>query len=197
MHAPLSRMHQGSKRCTSSPFSRTFRIVHGMKSKVLLLRALIVNYIPCLYTDPSHLLFSTLLAAAEKLQWPMTVNYAAAEPADRRAFETAFRNLLKLQTMCVLIDVISGHSNVGAAERNCILRHRDEQNETDSIRSRHSSSPCPLGLSIISKGLDKLIVSTRFVIRSSISYRCSLRSAARVVLHSYPEHCSRATNVHG
>lgn len=43
----------------------------------------------------------TLLAAAEKLHWPTPVDYLAASPADRVAFESAFLNLLKMQTMCV------------------------------------------------------------------------------------------------
>jgi hypothetical protein len=41
----------------------------------------------------------TLLAISEKLRWPMPVNYASASPEDRRAFESAFLNLLRLQTM--------------------------------------------------------------------------------------------------
>ncbi|KAI0095281.1 TIP-1 family-domain-containing protein [Irpex rosettiformis] len=41
----------------------------------------------------------TLLVASEKLQWPMTVNYNEVTPADRKAFETAFHNLLKLQSV--------------------------------------------------------------------------------------------------
>ncbi len=40
-----------------------------------------------------------LLEAAEKLKWPMKVDYASASPEDRKAFEIAFYNLLKLQTI--------------------------------------------------------------------------------------------------
>ena len=42
-----------------------------------------------------------LIEAAEKLKWPLKVDYAAAEPDSRRAFEKAFADLLTLQTMCV------------------------------------------------------------------------------------------------
>lgn len=40
-----------------------------------------------------------LTTAAEKLGWPMSINYAAAALSDRKAFEDAFMNLLKLQNM--------------------------------------------------------------------------------------------------
>lgn len=38
-----------------------------------------------------------LITASEKLQWPTPVNYAAASPEDRKEFETAFSNLIRLQ----------------------------------------------------------------------------------------------------
>ncbi|KAF7792493.1 hypothetical protein EIP86_003534 [Pleurotus ostreatoroseus] len=41
---------------------------------------------------------STLVEAAEKLRWPLPVDYALASSADRTAFELAFHNLLKLQS---------------------------------------------------------------------------------------------------
>ncbi len=41
----------------------------------------------------------TLLEAAEKLKWPMKVDYAAAKPEDRKAFEAAFYNLVRLQSL--------------------------------------------------------------------------------------------------
>jgi len=40
-----------------------------------------------------------LTTAAEKLGWPMSINYAAVALSDRKAFEDAFMNLLKLQNM--------------------------------------------------------------------------------------------------
>ena len=40
-----------------------------------------------------------MLEAAEKLKWPTKVDYSAASPEERKAFETAFYNLLKLQSM--------------------------------------------------------------------------------------------------
>ncbi len=43
--------------------------------------------------------FSKVTTAAEKLGWPMSVYYAAASPSDRKSFEDASVNLLKLQTM--------------------------------------------------------------------------------------------------
>ena len=51
----------------------------------------------------------TLLEAAEKLKWPMKVDYASASPEDRKAFETAFYNLLKLQTIGEKIHNSSEH----------------------------------------------------------------------------------------
>ena len=51
----------------------------------------------------------TLLEAAEKLKWPMKVDYASASPEDRKAFETAFYNLLKLQTIGEKIHHSSEH----------------------------------------------------------------------------------------
>ena len=41
----------------------------------------------------------TLLDAAEKLKWPMKVDYSTSTPEDRTAFEMAFYNLLKLQSI--------------------------------------------------------------------------------------------------
>jgi hypothetical protein len=39
-----------------------------------------------------------LLAAAEKLKWPLRVSYPSASADDRRAFERAFQDLLYLQS---------------------------------------------------------------------------------------------------
>lgn len=41
----------------------------------------------------------TLVAASEKLQWPLPVDYTVATPAERKEFEDAFFNLTRLQTM--------------------------------------------------------------------------------------------------
>lgn len=46
---------------------------------------------------------SVLTTAAEKIGWPMSINYAATTSSDRKALEDAFVNLLKLQTMCVFL----------------------------------------------------------------------------------------------
>jgi hypothetical protein len=46
-------------------------------------------------------LASTLVVAAEALNWPMPVDYAAASPAERKAFEDAFAALLRLQELYV------------------------------------------------------------------------------------------------
>ncbi|KAF9821810.1 hypothetical protein IEO21_00240 [Rhodonia placenta] len=51
------------------------------------------------WQDIKAVLAATLLAAAEKLHWPTPVDYLAASPADRVAFESAFLNLLKMQTI--------------------------------------------------------------------------------------------------
>jgi RAD50-interacting protein 1 len=42
---------------------------------------------------------SALLAASENLHWPMPVDYAAASPEHRNAFESTFRSLLEFQAM--------------------------------------------------------------------------------------------------
>lgn len=42
---------------------------------------------------------SDLLVASENLHWPMPVDYAAASPEHRNAFETSFRSLLDFQAV--------------------------------------------------------------------------------------------------
>ena len=39
--------------------------------------------------------------AADKLRWPMPVDYFAAEAKDKMAFESVFRNMLILQSLWV------------------------------------------------------------------------------------------------
>ncbi|KAH9937391.1 TIP-1 family-domain-containing protein [Fomitopsis serialis] len=51
------------------------------------------------WLDMKHALSRTLLSAAEKLNWPQPVDYVTAVPEDRKRFEAAFLNCLKLQTM--------------------------------------------------------------------------------------------------
>jgi len=51
------------------------------------------------WQDIRSVLSNSLLSVADKLHWPMPVDYLAAAPEDRKAFESAFHNLLKLQTM--------------------------------------------------------------------------------------------------
>jgi hypothetical protein len=48
------------------------------------------------FTESCH---RSLLAAAEKLQWPMPVKYAAASAKDRSAFESTFHDMLILQKL--------------------------------------------------------------------------------------------------
>ncbi|GLB36487.1 putative RINT-1 / TIP-1 family protein [Lyophyllum shimeji] len=50
------------------------------------------------WADIRGTLSSSLNAAAEKIGWPMAVDYSSASAEDRAAFEYTFRNLLKLQT---------------------------------------------------------------------------------------------------
>lgn len=45
---------------------------------------------------------SSLQTAAEKVGWPMPVDYHSASVEDRSVFENSFRNLLKLQKMSVV-----------------------------------------------------------------------------------------------
>lgn len=42
-----------------------------------------------------------LFSAAEKLQWPLPVDYPSAKVEVRKEFESAFLNLLRLQELCV------------------------------------------------------------------------------------------------
>ncbi|GJE85916.1 RINT-1 family protein [Phanerochaete sordida] len=51
------------------------------------------------WNDVKAVFSSTLQTIAEKLQWPLPVNYAIASQEDRKAFESAFYNLLKLQSI--------------------------------------------------------------------------------------------------
>ncbi|KAI0274887.1 TIP-1 family-domain-containing protein [Gloeopeniophorella convolvens] len=53
------------------------------------------------WSSMKGVLFSALLAASENLHWPMPVDYAAATPEHRKAFEDAFRLLLDFQDMWV------------------------------------------------------------------------------------------------
>ncbi|KZT74918.1 hypothetical protein DAEQUDRAFT_659434 [Daedalea quercina L-15889] len=53
------------------------------------------------WSDMKRALSRSLLSTAEKLHWPQPVNYLNATPEDRKQFEVAFVNCLKLQTMCV------------------------------------------------------------------------------------------------
>ncbi|OBZ79146.1 RAD50-interacting protein 1, partial [Grifola frondosa] len=54
-------------------------------------------------------LSTSLLSAAEKLHWPIPVDYVSAAVEDRRAFESAFSNLLKLQTIGAKLHASEGH----------------------------------------------------------------------------------------
>lgn len=47
--------------------------------------------------------FSELVATAEKIGWPMNINYDNTSLRDRESFEGAFVNLLNLQRMWVII----------------------------------------------------------------------------------------------
>ncbi|KAJ7042676.1 TIP-1 family-domain-containing protein [Mycena alexandri] len=51
------------------------------------------------WADIKGSLSASLLAASERLKWPMPVDYVAASPQDRKNFERAFSDLLKLQNI--------------------------------------------------------------------------------------------------
>ncbi|KAJ7169459.1 TIP-1 family-domain-containing protein [Mycena filopes] len=51
------------------------------------------------WADIKGSLSASLLAASERLKWPMPVDYVAASPQDRKDFERAFSDLLKLQNI--------------------------------------------------------------------------------------------------
>ncbi|CAL1696309.1 unnamed protein product [Somion occarium] len=51
------------------------------------------------WRDIKSVLKSTLLNVAEKLQWPNAIDYRAASVEDRKAFESAFSDLTKFQTI--------------------------------------------------------------------------------------------------
>ncbi|KAI0768609.1 TIP-1 family-domain-containing protein [Trametes elegans] len=55
------------------------------------------------WRDIKGVLSARLLEAAEKLKWPLKVDYAAGVPEDRKAFEKAFSDLLTLQEVGVKI----------------------------------------------------------------------------------------------
>ena len=54
----------------------------------------------------------TLISGADKLHWPMPVDYTSAPPERRREFESAFRNLLKLQELLVVLIHHSNHTDL-------------------------------------------------------------------------------------
>ncbi|KAH9912248.1 RINT-1 family protein [Epithele typhae] len=68
------------------------------------------NVVEQTWRDMKGVLMTTLLEVAEKLKWPTKVDYSAASSEDRRAFETAFYNLLKLQTIGAKIRDSSKHN---------------------------------------------------------------------------------------
>ncbi|KAK7694298.1 hypothetical protein QCA50_001480 [Cerrena zonata] len=51
------------------------------------------------WRDIKEVLNATLLTASEKLQWPNAVDYRSAPAEDRKAFESAFSTLVRLQTI--------------------------------------------------------------------------------------------------
>ncbi|EIN13385.1 hypothetical protein PUNSTDRAFT_129073 [Punctularia strigosozonata HHB-11173 SS5] len=51
------------------------------------------------WSEIKDVLAAPLLEAAEKLGWPMKVDYIAAKPQDRKAFEDAFMSMLKFQEL--------------------------------------------------------------------------------------------------
>ncbi|KAF8203135.1 TIP-1 family-domain-containing protein [Pholiota molesta] len=55
------------------------------------------------WADIKSVLFGTLLEAAEKIGWPSPVDYVTYPSPDRKAFEYAFVNLLRLQTLNQLL----------------------------------------------------------------------------------------------
>ncbi|KAI0639075.1 TIP-1 family-domain-containing protein [Trametes polyzona] len=65
------------------------------------------------WRDIKGVFSSKLLEVAEKIKWPLKVDYAAAAPGDRRAFETAFGHLLQLQTIGIQIRKRKGSTREG------------------------------------------------------------------------------------
>jgi len=51
-------------------------------------------------------LYSDLMAAAETIGWPSVVDYNSQPVENRKAFETSFFKLLKLQNMCASVYAI-------------------------------------------------------------------------------------------
>ncbi|KAI0336160.1 hypothetical protein GY45DRAFT_1316243 [Cubamyces sp. BRFM 1775] len=64
------------------------------------------------WRDIKGVLSTRLIEAAEKLKWPLKVDYTAAEPDSRRAFEKAFADLLTLQTIGKKIRDSEKHKSV-------------------------------------------------------------------------------------
>ncbi|KAF7784590.1 hypothetical protein Agabi119p4_755 [Agaricus bisporus var. burnettii] len=55
------------------------------------------------WADIKGVVSSELIATAEKIGWPMNINYGNTSPRDRESFEGAFVNLLNLQTIAKAI----------------------------------------------------------------------------------------------
>ncbi|KAI0757326.1 RINT-1 family protein [Daedaleopsis nitida] len=61
--------------------------------------AFLENVVEQTWRNIKGVLATALIEAAERLKWPTKVDYSAATPEDRKVFETAFYNNLKLQSM--------------------------------------------------------------------------------------------------
>ncbi|EPS99064.1 hypothetical protein FOMPIDRAFT_1125069 [Fomitopsis schrenkii] len=66
------------------------------------------------WSDMKRSLSKSLLSAAEKLNWPQLVDYLSVAPEDRKRFEVAFLNCLRLQTLGKAIRTRRDEMFVGA-----------------------------------------------------------------------------------
>ncbi|KAH7915139.1 TIP-1 family-domain-containing protein [Hygrophoropsis aurantiaca] len=82
----------------------------GGESSTLHLVTLLQQIQDKTWADMKGILSTSLIAALEKLNWPMLSDYPTVPANDRKAFETAFTNLLALQEMQVSSTLLPGES---------------------------------------------------------------------------------------
>lgn len=75
-----------------------YGVGRGKKSRIFWLGAIEHDISSC---NKLILSGSRLLLAAERIKWPMKVDYESSPATERKDFENTFTNLLKLQTLCV------------------------------------------------------------------------------------------------
>ncbi|KAI0364736.1 hypothetical protein BV20DRAFT_1056964 [Pilatotrama ljubarskyi] len=83
---------------------------HARRSSII---GFLEGIIEPIWRDIEGMLSIRLHEAADKLKWPLKVDYPVAAPEDRKAFEKAFDDLLELQTIGKTIHDPTQHKKEG------------------------------------------------------------------------------------